>query len=152
MHTYEQTIKGSIAEIMPLYCPVREVEWCESWAPSTVYSNSGLVEKDCLFITKHGKVDVVWIVTDYDITSGHVEMIYHIPGVMVTKLEIQVEPIAEATTKAVITYSKTAISEEGKEVIKGFTKESFSIMMNAWEKAMNHYLETGEMLKGLPEF
>ena len=44
-HTYEQTINGTIKDIMPLYCPVRELDWCENWNPKSVYSNSGLVEK-----------------------------------------------------------------------------------------------------------
>lgn len=151
-HTYEQTINGAINEIMPLYCPVRELDWCENWAPKTVFSNSGLVEKDCIFITAHGDVDIVWIVTDYDVEKGHVEMVYHVPGVLVTKLEIQVDPITEEKTKAVLTYIKTSLSDMGDKVLEDFTKESYDIMMDSWEKAMNHYLKTGEMLTGLPNF
>jgi len=151
-HIYEQTINGPIGKIMPLYCPVRELDWCENWAPKEVYSNSGLVEKDAIFITTHGDVDVVWVVTDYDIETGHVEMIYHVLGVLVTKLEIQVKPITEDKTKAVLIYSKTSLSEMGDKVLEYFTKESYDIMMDSWEKAMNHYLKTGEMLTGLPNF
>ena len=151
-YTYEQTINGKIKEIMPLYCPVRELDWCENWNPKIVYSNSGLVEKDCVFITSHGEDDVVWIVTDYDIDKGHVEMFYHMPNVLVTKLEIQVSSITEEKTKAVLTYSKTSLSELGDRVLAEFTKEEYDIMMDSWEKAMNYYLETGEMLTGLSNF
>ncbi|MGI9544829.1 MAG: hypothetical protein ACR2MX_16315 [Cyclobacteriaceae bacterium] len=151
-HTYEQTINGTIEDIMPLYCPVRELDWCENWNPKTVYSNSGLVEKDCIFTTSHGDEDIVWIVTDYDIETGHVEMIYHVPGVLVTKLEIQATPITKEKTKALLTYSKTSLSEKGDKVLEEFTKEDYDIMMDSWEKAMNHYLKTGEMLTGLPNF
>jgi len=137
---------------MPLYCPVRELDWCENWSPKAVYSNSGLVEKDCIFITSHGDDDVVWIVTEYDIEMGHVEMIYHVPGIQVTKLEIHVTPSTEDKTKAVLTYSKTSLGELGDKVLEEFTKEEYDIMMDSWEKAMNNYLETGEMLTGLPNF
>jgi hypothetical protein len=151
-YTYVQIINGTIREIMPLYCPVKELDWCENWNPKMVYSNSGLVEKDCIFITAHGDVDVVWIVTDYDIETGHVEMVYHVPGILVTKLDIQVAPITGKKTKAVLTNSKTSLSEMGDKVIETFTKESYDIMMGSWEKAMNHYLRTGEKLTGLPNF
>ena len=151
-HTYEQIINGSIKEIMPLYCPVRELDWVENWAPKAVYSNSGLVEKDCIFVTPNGDTDVVWIVTDYDVAKGHVEMVYHVPGALVTKLEIQVTPITEEQSKAVLTYSKTSLSEAGDKALEEFTKESYDIMMDSWEKAMNHYLQTGELLMGLPNF
>ena len=65
-------------------------------------------------------------------------MIYHTPGVLFTKLNIRIEPISNRKTKAVITYSKTSLSEQGDEVIKDFTKEYYDIMMDSWEKAMNH--------------
>jgi hypothetical protein len=151
-HTYEQTINGSVEEIMPLYCPVRELDWCENWNPGIVFSNSGMVEKDCVFITPDGDNDVVWIVTDYDVEAGNVEMFYHVVGMLITKLEINVMPINHNKTKAIITYTKTSISEKGDEAIKEFTKKEYDIMMLSWEKAMNHYLKTGEMLTGLPNF
>ncbi len=151
-HTYEQTIKGSFKEIMPLYCPVRELDWCENWAPRVVYSHSGVVEKDCVFITPYGDEDVVWIVTNYDIEAGNVEMFYHVPGVLVTKLEIQLTSLSESKTKAILQYRKTSLSEQGNKALEEFTKEEYDIMMDSWEKAMNHYLKTGEMLTGLPNF
>jgi hypothetical protein len=151
-HTYVQTINGNIKEIMPLYCPVRELDWCENWNPKIVYSNSGLVEKDCIFTTPHGDSDIVWIVTDYDIEKGHVEMVYHIPGVLVTKLEIQLTSITEGKTKATITYTKSSLSEMGNKALEGFTQKEYDTMMDSWEKAMNHYMNTGKLLTGLPNF
>ena len=151
-HTYEQRINGTIEEIMPLYCPVRELDWCENWDPKVVYSKSGFVEKDCIFITSHGEDDVVWVVTDFDPEQGHVKMFYHVPGIMVTQLEIQVSPITPKETKAILTYSKTSLSEKGDQALEAFTKESYDIMMDSWEIAMNHYLETGEMRTGLTNF
>ena len=151
-HSYEQTINGTIKEIMPLYCPVRELDWCENWNPKAVYSNCGVVEKDCVFITSHGEDDVVWIVSDYDINAGHVVMYYQVPKELITKLEIQLTPINDNKTTAVLIYSKTSLSEQGDKVLEEFTKKEYGIMMDSWEKAMNHYLQTGEMLTGLPNF
>lgn len=151
-HTYTQTIQATPGKIMPLYCPVRELDWCENWDPKVVYSNSGLVEQDCVFITSHGETDITWVVSDYDTTTGHVEMFYLIPEVLLTKLEIQLTPLDESQTQAVLIYSKTSLSETGDQVLKDFTRVSYDLMMDSWEKAMNHYLKTGKMLTDLPNF
>ena len=151
-HSYEQTIHGTIEEIFPLYCPVREVEWCEGWNPKVVYSNSGVVEPGCVFITEHDGHEATWYVTEYDIEKGRVEMIYLLPGVLITKLEITVKAISDKKTKATLTYSKTSLGAHGDHALKEFTKEYYDIMMDSWEKAMNHFLKTGEMLTGLPNF
>ncbi len=151
-HTYTQIIKGSIEQIMPLYCPVRELDWCENWKVLAVFSNSGLVEKDCIFLTPDNESEIVWIVTDYNMATGLVKMFYIIPEVLVTKLEIRVTATTETTTKAVLTYTKTSLSKAGDNELKSFTKDNYDTMMDSWEKAMNHYLETGEMLTGLPNF
>lgn len=151
-HAYVQTIEGGIDEIMPLFCPVRETEWCENWNPKKVYSYSGLVEKNCMFITSHGETDVVWVVTDYDVKKGYVKMIYHIPGLLVTILEVQLTPITENQTTAVVSYTKTSLSPSGREALREFTTENYAITMDSWEKAMNHFLKTGKMLTGLPNF
>jgi hypothetical protein len=58
----------------------------------------------------------------------------------------------EEKTKAVLTYIKTSLRELGDRVLEEFTKENYDIMMDSWEKAMNHYLKAGKMLTGLPNF
>ncbi len=151
-HTYVQTIHGTVDKIMPLYCPVKELDWCENWDPKLVLSKSGVVEKDCVFITMHNELEVTWVVTEYDLEKGRVEMFYLVPGILVTKLEIQVEPINSSLTRAELTYSKTSLGKMGDKHLESFTKEKNDIMMDSWEKAMNHYLKTGEMLCGLPNF
>ena len=67
-------------------------------------------------------------------------------------MEIQVTPIAEDESKAILIYTKTSLGELGDKVLEEFTKEEYDIMMDSWEKAMNNYLMTGEMLTGLPNF
>ena len=151
-HSYSQTIRGSIKQIFPLYCPVKELLWTENWNPDVVFSNSGLVEQNAIFTSKDGDRKAIWCVTTYDIDKGHVEMIKIIPDYSVSKLEIKVESIKQKTTGVFITYTITSLSEEGDNIFKGFTKENYDISMQAWEKAMNHYIETGELLRGLAEF
>ncbi|WP_338395705.1 hypothetical protein [Fulvitalea axinellae] len=152
-HTRSHIVNsGSIPEIMALYCPVKELEWCENWLPSVVYSNSGLVEKDCVFVTEGHGEQTVWYVTEYDIDKGRVEMVHHTPGRTFVKLEIDVKPLTDKTCESTITYTMTSLGKDGDEDLGVFNKEFYTTMMDSWAKASNHFLATGELLKGLPNF
>lgn len=151
-HTYVQTIKGRPEQIFPLYCPVQETLWCEGWDPVAVYSDSGVNEPDCVFVTEDDGVASVWYVTVLDRDKGLVEMIKHTPGKTISKLNISIRPITAETTRAEITYGFTSLGTAGDLFLKGFTQETFETAMDAWEQAMNHYLAKGEMLTGLPAF
>lgn len=135
-----------------MYCPVKEARWCEGWDPIVVYSESGLAEPDCVFVTPDGESEATWFVTVYDPAQGVVEMVKHTPGVTFVKLRISLDPVTVKTTQASISYSYTALSQAGDQVLEAFTEESYKTMMQAWEAAMNHYLKTGDMLTGLSEF
>lgn len=150
--TYTQTLAGTPAEIFPLYCPVKESLWCEGWDPVVVYSESGVVEQDCVFITVDGGKQAVWFVTEYDAVKGCVEMIKHTPEKTFVKLNILLAAVSAKKSQAPITYSYTALSEAGEKALAAFTAAQYETAMAAWEKAMNHYLGTGEMLTGLPDF
>jgi len=150
--TYTQTLNGTPAEIFPLYCPVKEALWCAGWDPVVVYSESGVVEQDCVFITQDGGTQATWFVTEYDVLKGRVEMIKHTPEKTFVKLNIMLAAVSAGTSQATITYSYTSLSAAGDEALAAFTAAQYEITMAAWEKAMNHYLRTGEMLTGLPDF
>jgi len=151
-HSYVQTIEGTPEVIFPLYCPVKEAEWCEGWDPTVVYSESGVAEPDCVFVTRSDEVESAWFVTRHEPEVGEVEMVKHTPGIAFVKLRIALAPITDKTTRATISYSYTALSSEGGQALEAFTEESYGASMQAWEAAMNHYLKTGELLTGLPAF
>lgn len=151
-HSYEQEIHGNPEEIFPLYCPVKERLWCPGWDPVAVYSESGAAERDCVFVTEDEGIESAWYITLHDPAGGRVEMVKHTPGITMCKLEIRIEQVAEGRTRAWITYALTALGPEGDKVLEGFTRENYARTMEAWETAMNHYLATGEMLRGLPRF
>lgn len=151
-HCCEQLINGRPGDVFPLYCPVKEKLWCDGWDPVVVYSFSGAVEPDCVFVTEDNGCESAWIVTVYDADKGQVEMIKHTPGVTMSRLNIRIEKVSEGRTRAWITYALTALGPEGDKVLKELTRENFDRAMDAWERAMNHYLATGELLTGLPRF
>jgi hypothetical protein len=45
------TLQGSVAEITPLFGPVREQEWAPDWAPHFIYPAQGGQEEGAVFTT-----------------------------------------------------------------------------------------------------
>jgi hypothetical protein len=65
----------------------------------------------------------------------------------VVNIYINLEPVSEGRTNTHIRYEYTALSEEQNRFIRDELDHVFLQNMEWWEKAINHYLETGEMLK-----
>jgi hypothetical protein len=144
-HTYRQTLYAPPAEVFPLLCPVREAEWVEGWLPELVISSSGVAECDCVFITPDKPEKAIWYVTRHEPARWFVEMLKILPGVTACRLEIQLSENG-AGCFADVTYSHTSMGSAGDDFVATFTPDYYQRSMQAWEKALNHYLTTGELL------
>ncbi len=145
--TYVQKIEARPEEVFPLLCPVREAEWVKGWDPMVVYTKSGLAEPDCIFITGDGEPDSVWVITNLDIDNFELEIIRVTPWTVAAKIHISLKPNGESGTDARVSYTYTALSEAGKDVVNHYTESYYTEFMQHWEAAINDYLLT----KNTPE-
>jgi len=146
--TYSQINQGGVKTVFPLLCPVREKEWLDGWDYRMIHSQSGLIEQGCVFNTPHhGALETTWYVSQYDPLNYCIEFIRITPEEMVVHITIQLECISEQQTKAIIIYQYTALNEEQNRWIETELQSSFVESMKWWEKAINHYLQTGMLLK-----
>ena len=150
-HTYVQAIQAPPDVVFPLLCPVREADWIDGWDPDWVLTDSGVVERGCIFQTPSGEDGVapaVWVVTGHDPQAHRVAMIKVIPDLTVTTLDIALADDGDGGTRAAITYGYTALSDAGEAVVASCTAEWYRDFMQKWEAGMNHYLATGEAMTG----
>jgi hypothetical protein len=145
-HTYRQKLIAPPSTVFPLLCPVREAEWAEGWLPDFVISSSGAAERDCVFVTPDERGKVIWYVTRHEPERWFVEMLKILPGVTACRLEIQLSANGGGCF-ADVTYSYTSLSAAGDELVAAFTPEHYKKSMQAWERAMNHFLKTGYLLR-----
>lgn len=134
--------------VFPLLCPVREADWIEGWDPLAVFTNSGVAEPDCVFMTKAAPHPAVWFVTRHERERGFVEMLKISPEVTACRLSIQLAAAGEGC-EALITYSHTSLGPRGDDFVAGFTEEFYDGFMRDWETRMNHYLKTGAALRAM---
>ena len=144
-HTYRQRLLAPPARVFPLLCPVRETEWADGWLPDLVISSSGVAERDCVFITPDKPNKAIWYITRHEPEKLFVEMVKVLPGVTACRLSIQLSETG-AGCIAEITYTHTSLGAKGDEFVANFTSEYYQKFMQAWEKALNHFLKTGSRL------
>ncbi len=145
--TYVQRLHASPERVFPLLCPVREADWIEGWDPVSVWSDSGLAEPDCVFITHSEDGDAVWYVTRHEPEAGAVEMLKVTPGVTACRLVIRLSEAGNGTA-AEVTYTHTSLGPAGDAFVDAFTEDHYVRFMQEWESRLNHYLSTGAMLVG----
>jgi hypothetical protein len=145
--SYTQINNGTIEEVFPLLCPVREKDWLDGWNYKMIHSKSGLIEKNCVFTTQNGDLETTWHVTQYDKLNYEIEFLRVTPSENVVKINIKLKSINEDQTKVFIDYQYTTLNETQNKFIETDLENSFINSMEWWEKAINHYLESGNMLK-----
>lgn len=101
--------------LFPLLCPVREYDWIPDWRCDLVYSGSGVVEQDCIFITQFkDEGPSVWITTLHDPATRRVAFVRVISGKgMLKKLDIQVQEAEGGNSRLLWRESFTGLSKEG---------------------------------------
>ena len=143
-HTYTQTLDGTVAQVLPLLCPVREAEWVPGWAPHVIFTASGVVEPDCVFTTHDPDAGpdavAIWSVLSRDKAAGTVEMLKVTPGFLVVRVSIALRRRGTGGCFADVTYRYTAIGPAGEAYVRRRTAEAYAGFMRRWEDALNTYL------------
>jgi hypothetical protein len=146
VHSYTQRLVAHPGVVFPLLCPVREADWIEGWKPLLVVSNSGVAERDCIFVTPAQPADAIWYITRHEPKSGFVEMIKITPNVTACRLSIQLRAV-EGGCEAEITYAHTSLGPDGDAFVASFTADFYRRFMQDWESRINHYLREGTALR-----
>jgi hypothetical protein len=121
------------------------MEWADGWLPELVISSSGIAERDGIFITPDKPGSAIWYITRHEPERWFVEMLKILPGVTACRLNIQLSENGNECF-ADVTYSHTSLGAAGDEFVAKFTADHYQKLMQAWERALNHFLTTGRRL------
>ena len=142
----EQLLNSTPDKIFPLLCPKREYDWIETWKCDILFSNSGFAELDCVFNTEFpGDVKETWVVDKYD--KDKCIQFIRFSDIRVMRYCISLFKNSNGTTSAKWELIVTSLNAEGNIYIEKFSDVEFANRVKALEKMLNHYLETGEMLR-----
>lgn len=145
--THTMTLQGTLEQIFPLLCPIREYDWIEPWSCGMVYTASGVAELDCIFKTHFpddGPEDT-WVVSRYE-PPRRVEFVrFNVLRVM--RYSITLSEADDGSTSAEWQQIITGLNDEGNQVVATLNDDVFHTEMQLIERMLNHYLEYGAPLK-----
>ncbi len=151
-HEYTQNNVAPPEIVFPLLCPVREAEWVPGWHYRLIYSESGVAEFGCIFVTPNESgTETTWMVTDYDPASFRIAYAWLNPGLVAAQIRIGLSRTsrgqsAASHTHAFIQHIFTGLSAEGNREVERYDQKWFQHKMQSWEMAINHYLQTGKRI------
>jgi hypothetical protein len=138
------SLNGSVADVTPLFGPVREREWAPEWSPHFIHPAHGVQREGVVFSTSlgHGS-DRIWLLTTYEISDGRVEYIAMVPEVTANEIKIRVVPDGDQHCKATITYRRSALAREGNEEVMKLDAHWAEEQRIHWETGINQALAKG---------
>jgi hypothetical protein len=137
-------LNDSVADVTPVFGPLREAEWAPDWSPRFIYPVKGAQREGVVFTTKsvNGK-DRLWLLTTYDVRNGRVEYVAITPAFTASEIKIRVVPDGEQRCKATITYRRSALAPEGNEEVAKLDAHWAEEQRIHWETAINEALVKG---------
>ncbi len=145
--SYTMTLEADAETVFPLLCPVREHDWIDVWECRMVYSESGVAEAGCVFLTDLPKRGVeTWMVSRYE-PSRLIEFCRIAGASRTCHLKVGLEDQGAGITVLDWTYTHTAVDEVGRRWIEGYSADRFEAEMKGMEARLQHFLREGKMLR-----
>ena len=137
-------LNGSVADVTPLFGPVREAEWAPGWSPRFVHPAQGEQREGVVFTTTSGDGrDRLWLLTTYDFRNGRVEYVVITPAFTAAEIKIRVLSDGERHSRATITYRRSALAPEGNTEVAKLDAHWAEQQRIHWETAINEALTKG---------
>jgi hypothetical protein len=144
-------LRGSFDQVFPLFGPVREKEWADGWEPQILLSEAENIEEHMVFQTHahlEGEVGhYTWTVSKYVPEQGLIEYTVFAEFRLWWITILCRETLEGGSCEAMITYTFVGWNPLGVERNARALSQMYRHNLKDWEHAINHYLETGLMLR-----
>ncbi len=128
--------------VFPLLCPVREREWLDGWKADVVYSDSGIAENNCIFITENQLFgEAIYAVSRHEPNQGRIEFVIFFPGKCVQKLDIELKAKAGGGTSLTWSRLYTGLSADGNALIEQITESAFQKQAGVIAQSLERYFK-----------
>jgi hypothetical protein len=92
-----------------------------------------------VFAVAHHHHEAVWVNTEFDLRSGHVQYAYVIPEMLVTVITVKLTAHG-SDTYVEVEYDRTALNSEANAHVEEMAKQDH-VASPEWEKQINDYLK-----------
>jgi len=133
--------------VFPLLCPVREYEWIDGWDCEMIWSESGVAEDNCIFVTNFpGEEGEVWTVSRYAPEDGALEFVRVLKDERVVRYNITVRGDGDGGSSLTWTKIITSLGKRGEALLEAYGEAEHALQIKSLERMLNHSYTTGEKL------
>jgi hypothetical protein len=145
-----QTIRfgAPMERVFPMFTPEGERQWVPGWDPRYLPCERRDLARGTVFTTHLAGEYTLWIVARVDLDRHEVEYARTVPGSRTGLVRVrcsrqcQSKSGALAGTDVEVTYTLTALSEEGNALLRKLETGGFDAMMRHWEADVARALGT----------
>ncbi|HEY3742789.1 MAG TPA: hypothetical protein VGL53_23245 [Bryobacteraceae bacterium] len=102
----------------PLFGALAEKKWDPEWNPEFLYPAPAADEEGSVFVIARNGHHSTWTTTVFDLERGHIQYLYFIEGVMVTRIDIHLSKPTSGGTDARVLYERTALDAAANAHVK----------------------------------
>ena len=139
------TVAAPVDKVFPLFGPVEEARWADGWAPVVLYQGKHM---EGTVFTTSAPHEAFWVLALWDETGHRVRYAEVVPGRYVVQIDVACRAASASETRCEVTYAFTSLGKDGDGFLQQYTRERHAERIAHWERALNHYLQTGELLRG----
>lgn len=134
--TMTLALAGPADAAFPLFGPLREREWDPAWNPVFIAPDDGQSCAAGTVFVVGGASESVWVMTVYDPVRRQVRYVMLQPGIVTSEIAVDVAPAGAQSSRATVTYRRTALSEAGEAALDEFLRV-WPSWAGQWEAAIN---------------
>lgn len=142
-------LQHPIEHVFPLFGAFEERKWADNWNPVLLYPDSEVMDEGVTFQTAglaNDEPAYTWIVKCFQPARYAVEYLVYTSNRYWT-ISVSCTQIARQVTEVHVTYTYTPLNKRGQELNVRSLDSMFQYDLRDWQEAIDHYLETGLLLK-----
>jgi hypothetical protein len=85
-----------------------------------------------VFTTGHGDESTIWLLADFDRAAHRSRYVRVTPGSRAGFVEVQCRAIGEQRTEVTVSYTLTALDEQGAASLRAYEGAAFVAMIDEW--------------------
>lgn len=130
-------IAAPAAQCQRFFTPAGEELWVDGWRPSYLAPEDGRTEPGMVFTTGAGDDYTIWSLVDFDTERLYARYSRVTPATRCGFVEVQCRPDGKHATRVSVTYTLTALTPEGNQVLEAFEGDRFAEMIEGWKTAID---------------
>jgi hypothetical protein len=143
MHATHTIVVGApLAQAFMFFTPAGEELWVDGWRPTYLHPADGRTEAGMVFTTGSGGDLTIWTLVDFDRERHRSRYVRCTPGSRTGFVEVSCRALDAQRTDATVSYTLTALSEEGERALAAFEGEAFADMIDGWAREIERHLGT----------